>query len=116
LVNPDMDSLCKSLEDVITLVDVLYVLVSDQADQAGVSDEDFGRTMRGDGVEAATNALLDEIVDFSPSRRRAILEPIIRRQREKEAEAVAAVEKSLPEILDKVFDSTPSEKPTDSEE
>ena len=38
-----------------------------------VSDADFGRALSGDVIDAATTALLEELIDFFPSRRRAIL-------------------------------------------
>ena len=61
------------VSDPILLCDVVYVLCKPQADQLGVSDEDFGRAMAGDAIEQATSAMLEELVDFFPSRRRALL-------------------------------------------
>jgi hypothetical protein len=55
--------------DPVLLCDVVYVVCKPQADAKGISDEDFGRAMAGDAIDAATKALLDELVDFSPSRR-----------------------------------------------
>ena len=61
---------CKLLADLhsdpILLVDVLYVLCRDQAEKAGVSDEDFGRAMSGDVIEAGLAALLEELTSFFP--------------------------------------------------
>ena len=51
------------------LVDVLYVVCKTEADAQGVSDEQFGEAMAGDAIDQATKALLEEIVDFSPSPR-----------------------------------------------
>ena len=51
------------------LVDVLYVVCKPEADAAGVTDEQFGEAMAGDAIDQATKALLEEIVDFSPSPR-----------------------------------------------
>ena len=59
--------------DPILLCDVVFCLCKPQADQLGVSDEDFGRSMAGDAIEQATGAMLEELVDFFPSRRRALL-------------------------------------------
>ena len=59
--------------DPILLCDVVFSLCKPQADQLGVSDEDFGRAMAGDAIEQATSAMLEELVDFFPSRRRALL-------------------------------------------
>ncbi len=50
--------------DPVLLVDVLYAVCKLECDQRNVSDEDFGVTMAGDAIEQATDALLDEVIDF----------------------------------------------------
>ena len=55
--------------DPVLLVDVIFVLCKPAADAAGVSDEQFGEAMAGDAIDSATKALLEELVDFSPSQR-----------------------------------------------
>ncbi|MBL0920927.1 MAG: hypothetical protein IBJ10_02230 [Phycisphaerales bacterium] len=55
--------------DPILLCDVIYAVCKPQADDLGVSDETFGAAMAGDTIEHATQALLDEIVSFSPNPR-----------------------------------------------
>lgn len=59
--------------DPILLCDIVYVVCKPQADAEGVSDEDFGRAMAGDAIDDATFAFLEELVDFFPSTRRAVL-------------------------------------------
>ena len=61
--------LYRLIADPVLLVDVLYVVCRDQADQAGVTDEQFGRAMAGDAIDAATRAFLEELADFTPSPR-----------------------------------------------
>ena len=61
--------LYRLIADPVLLVDVLYVVCKDQADQAGVTDEQFGQAMAGDVIDAATKALLEELADFTPSPR-----------------------------------------------
>lgn len=53
--------------DPVLLCDIVYVVCKPEADQAGIADEEFGRAMAGDAIEHATKALLDDLVDFSPS-------------------------------------------------
>ena len=48
---------------------MLYVVCKTEADANGVTDEQFGEAMAGDAIDQATKALLEEIVDFSPSPR-----------------------------------------------
>ena len=57
------------IRDPVLLCDVVYAVCKPEADQKGVSDEDFGRAMAGDAIEQATGALLEELVGFSPSPR-----------------------------------------------
>ena len=92
--------------DPALLVDALYALCKDEADRLGVSDEDFGRAMAGDAILAATDALLDEIVDFFPNPKRAILQRLVAAARRAEAAAKAALDKALStDELDRAADS-----------
>jgi hypothetical protein len=63
------ESVKRLASDPILLCDVIFVLCRDQAAERGVVDEDFGRAMAGDAIEAATDALIAEYVDFCPSPR-----------------------------------------------
>ena len=63
--------------DPVLLVDVLYAVCRPECEQKGVSDEDFGAAMAGDAVEHATDALLDEIVDFFPAAKRKAFQRIL---------------------------------------
>ena len=63
--------------DPVLLVDVLYAVCRPECDQKNVSDEDFGAVMAGDAVEQATDALLDEIVDFFPAAKRKAFQRIL---------------------------------------
>lgn len=59
----------KLIRDPVLLCDVVYAVCKPEADAKVVSDEEFGRAMAGDAIEHATKALLEELVDFSPSPR-----------------------------------------------
>ncbi|MCJ7543370.1 MAG: hypothetical protein MUP47_02200 [Phycisphaerae bacterium] len=67
------DLLDKLAADPVLLVDVLWVLCREQAEAAGITDEQFGGAVIGDVIEAATDALLEELADFFPQRRRKVL-------------------------------------------
>ena len=75
------------LSDPITLVDVLYAICKPVADERKVSDEDFGRCLLGDPIDSATEALLEELVDFFPSQRREYLRTLLERSRETQGRA-----------------------------
>lgn len=50
--------------DPILLCDVLYVVCEDEAKERKVSSEDFGRSLAGDSITRASEALLAELTDF----------------------------------------------------
>jgi hypothetical protein len=69
----------KEIANPYKLGDVLFVLCKQQADNAGVSDEAFGAALAGDATEKASDALVDEMIDFFPQSRREILRELITR-------------------------------------
>ncbi len=74
--------------DPVLLCDVLFAVVKPEADAKGITDEQFGRAMGGDAIEAATAALLDDLVDFFPSQRRKLLGRALAKFAEFEAKAM----------------------------
>jgi len=61
------------IDDPMILCNVIYALVKPAIDKAGITDEEFGESMAGDAIEHATNALIEELVDFFPGPKRALL-------------------------------------------
>jgi hypothetical protein len=111
------------IDDPVLLCDVIYCLCKSQADVAGVSDEDFGRGMAGDAIDLATTAMLEELVDFFPSRRRGLLLKALEKFRSLETAALSAASKRLdsPELtsrlqetLDKAFQQMAFGEPSTS--
>jgi len=78
---PRSELLTKLYNDPILLVDVLYAVCKPEADKLGVSDIDFGEGMAGDAVDAAANALLDELVNFFPAVKKMALEKALQATR-----------------------------------
>ncbi|MEQ9616665.1 MAG: hypothetical protein RLN60_01380 [Phycisphaerales bacterium] len=67
------------IRDPVLLCDVIYAVCKPEADERGVTDEEFGRAMAGDAIEHATAALLEELVSFSPNPRdRAVLGKVLK--------------------------------------
>ena len=89
------DTLERVANDPILLVDILWVLCEGQAKTAGVTDDVFGSSLAGDSISEATRAFLDELVDFFPGARRAILKKAVGLARRYEEENAAALEKAL---------------------
>jgi hypothetical protein len=95
----------KLVGDPILLCDVIYVICKPEADQRSVSDEDFGRSMAGDAIDHATTSLLEELVDFFPKSRRALLTKALGKFRQLETKAIQLVDKQLddPNLEEKVL-------------
>lgn len=55
--------------DPILVCDVVYALCKPQADQHDLGESAFLQAMAGDAIDHALQALLEEVVDFCPSRR-----------------------------------------------
>ena len=59
--------------DPILLCDVIYVICKPEADKEKITDEQFGLAMAGDAIEHATEALLEELIEFFPELKRPAL-------------------------------------------
>jgi uncharacterized protein (DUF1778 family) len=92
---PNAELLERLSTDPVLLVDVLYAVCKPEADKLGVSDFDFGEALTGDTIEAAANALLDELVDFFPEAKRQVFQKVLQATRRFKA----ATEKQLTAIL-----------------
>ena len=93
--------------DPCLLVDILWVCVEEEAKAAGVTDEQFGRSLAGDSIEEATRAFLDELVDFFPGAKRLFLKKAVALSRKFAGESTVALEKALedPELERRVEES-----------
>lgn len=107
----------KLVSSPIDLVDVLYVLCKPQADSWGVSDEDFGRALGGDSIDAATEAFLAEVVDFFPKPRvRAGLKKVLAAARALSEATEAKLEAAIDAIdLESLVRPSPTDSPASSE-
>jgi len=85
----------KLIDDPILLCNVVYVVCKPEADAKNVTDQDFGRSMAGDAIDAATTALLEELVDFFPRARRGLLATALKKLREVERKAVALAQAKI---------------------
>lgn len=55
--------------DPVLLCDVVYAVCKPEEDAQKITDEEFGRSMAGDALDHAVRALLEDVADFTPSRR-----------------------------------------------
>jgi len=81
--------------DPCLLADILWVICREDAKGRGVSDVGFGRALAGDVIERATEALLDELVDFFPGAKRLFLRKAVEVARRYAGESAKALETAL---------------------
>ena len=102
-----VDLVDRIANDPCLLVDILWVCVEEEAKAAGVTDEQFGRSLAGDSIEEATRAFLDELVDFFPGVKRLFLKKAVELARKYTGDMTAALEKALsdPELERRIEES-----------
>ena len=81
--------------DPVLLCDVLYAVCKAEADAKNVTDEEFGRALAGDAIDAATTALLEELVDFFPQAKRRVLGKAMGKLKTLQARALEVAEMRL---------------------
>jgi hypothetical protein len=91
----------------ILLCDVIYAICKPEADKQNITDEQFGQAMAGDAIELATEALLEELVDFFPEAKRRVLRKAMGRFKKMEMKAL--------EVADKYLEDPESEKEMEQE-
>jgi hypothetical protein len=95
------------LTDPLTLGKVLWAMVEPQAEEAGITPEEFGEGFSGDAVTAAYDALIDEMVFFCHPRQRKLLEMALKKLRAVEERAEETVGEKIEEFgqeIDKAID------------
>ena len=102
-----VDMIDRIANDPCLLVDILWVLVGEQARAISVTDEQFGAALAGESIENATRAFLDELVDFFPGAKRLFLKKAVELSRKFGGEMTEALGKALedPELERRVEES-----------
>lgn len=104
--------------DPVTLCDLIFAVCKEQSEAKNVTDTDFGSAMAGDPIEAATVALLEELVDFFPKGKREVLRRALQKMRAYEEKFLKAAhlkldDPKMDEAVDKAIaralDSTPGD-------
>lgn len=87
---PERSLLERLVDDPVMLADVLYAVCRPECEARGVTDEQFGRLLVGDVIDLATAALLEELADFFPQSRRAVLKKALAKMHAFEERITAA--------------------------
>lgn len=108
VVDPKADLLERLGSDPVLVVDLLYILCKPQADERGISDEQFGEMMGGgDTVLQANRAFLGELADFFPDPvKRRGMTTLIEKMGQLETKALALAERRMAAIdLDQILET-----------
>ena len=89
------DLIEKVENDICLFVDILYVVCKQQAQANNISDEKFGELLGGDSLEKATEAFLDQLIDFFPEAKRNLYRKAWSKTKQAEVLAVQKLEKKL---------------------
>jgi glutamine amidotransferase PdxT len=101
------------LQDVETLCDTLHALCEPQARAAGIGAEAFGEGLAGDVIDAASTALLEEIVVFTRNpRMRAAIERVLATARMAASIRMDQVEARLASAMEHVLAEAASGLPS----
>jgi len=84
--------------DVILLCDVIYCIVKPQADEAGITDEQFGAVLDGDAILNAQKAFYEELIDFFRRCGRTDQATAIQKLMQVMQESIEKAEKAIQEI------------------
>ena len=91
------------LQDPATLVDVLYEIVRDQADEQRVDERSFARSLDMPIVADALKKLIDQMLFFSRNHpRAAIVREVVTAADEAEKRMVKEVDKAIPTLRKKM--------------
>lgn len=90
--------LFETVADTEKFVDLLHALCLPQIEAAGVTLEDFLKSLAGDEYEAAVHALVKAFSDFYPSQSRALLLALVKKGTEVQNLSAAKAMVSLNEL------------------
>jgi len=114
-------------QDIIRVVDTIYVIVKPQADGKGITDEQFGALMLGPAIDKAIDAFVEAIRVFLKGRRggeaaaeafgilQKSMDKIESRMTEEMPDLMQKLEKAVDAQLEKVFGSGSTATPESSE-
>jgi hypothetical protein len=73
LFDNDCELVLELFNDVTVLGDVLWVICEDECKERQVTEQQFRKSLIGESIDNASEAMREAIVDFFPPRRRAIV-------------------------------------------
>jgi hypothetical protein len=96
LLDGGFENFRELLENIPLLLNVVHLLIREQAQAKGIDTPNFLRGMNGDAIEAASEALYDALVEFAPKKKRELMASL-------KTEAKALAEPLLSKASDKAM-------------
>ena len=81
--------------DVVQLVDMLYLLVKEQCDAQQVTAESFGAALVGEAIEEASEAFIKALIDFFPQSRRRVLQAALEAAKEGQTLVMEKIDQAI---------------------
>lgn len=75
----DLTGLDKIASDPFLLFQVIFILCEQQVRDAGIGEEEFAELFDSDSIQAATDSLVQEVINFSQPAKRKMLTVIYKR-------------------------------------
>jgi hypothetical protein len=82
LADPDSDLLREVTLFPPLIAKLLFAMLGEQAKVKGVDDREFRKSMGGDALDEAKEALFEELINFCPKRQRPFLKAVLDKNRE----------------------------------
>lgn len=89
-------------DDPCLMVDVLYVLSREQADQRQISDVAFGRLQTPDSIHDGMMAVLDGVANFTPGELRLAYQKVVEKVRAARTAREASIKQA---VMDPAFEA-----------
>ena len=105
----DLESIRVLGNDICLLVDCIYTCCKEEADKSGITDQQFGERMAGESIERASDAFMDELINFFPAQKANLLRKTLARTREILEGQTEEVEKRIADLsYEQLIDSQES--------
>ena len=75
----DLTGLDKIASDPFLLFQVIFILCEQQVRDAGIGEEEFAELFDSDSIQAATDSLVQEVINFSQPAKRKMLTVVYKR-------------------------------------
>ena len=84
----------------LTVGETIYAICRPQADQKGVSEEQFLEGVAGDSLDEAADVIEDELVNFFPRSLREVAKVMFRKAKEVRAKALTQAAENLDQVIE----------------